>query len=124
MLGDNGQDIQEGAASHPYRILCHLLPFLLLFSGVLLASHGQMLPGTKAKGMVMPVYVRGHSQAAAVLRIERISAEYQRKGFFRIGLLPQIVAEGVSIELRQSGALTNALWRSSPRLCESSQSAS
>jgi hypothetical protein len=48
-------------------------------------------------------------QPAAVMRAGRIYTDYQRKGFFRIGVLPIAVMEDVTFELRQVESFTNSL---------------
>jgi hypothetical protein len=44
-----------------------------------------------------------------VVRLDRVYTDYQSKGFFRIGLLPIGVMEGVTFQLRHPDSVTNAL---------------
>jgi hypothetical protein len=53
--------------------------------------------------------VAGEPQAVAVLRVEKVFTDYQRKGFFRIGLLPLCVAEGVRLEVQHPEKAAAAL---------------
>jgi hypothetical protein len=62
-----------------------------------------------AKGVIMPLHAGQDQKPVAVVRIERIVKEYQRHGFFRIGLLPQVVAEGLTLELREGSRATEIL---------------
>jgi hypothetical protein len=64
------------------------------------------------KGLVLPVYApraSGSNGPMAVVRIERFSTDYQRKGFFRIGLLPMLVADGVVFEIFDPTSAATAL---------------
>ena len=44
------------------------------------------------------------------IHVDRMFVEYERRGFFRIGLLPIPVAENVQIQIRAADCLTNALF--------------
>ncbi len=50
---------------------------------------------------VIPVYAGDGLEPAAVVRADSVHTEFERKGFFRIGVLPVAVMEGVTIEVRQ-----------------------
>ena len=39
----------------------------------------------------------------------RLFVDYERRGFFRIGLLPMLVAENVQVQIRSADCLTNGL---------------
>lgn len=68
-------------------------------------SAGSAFPaGQSIKGLVVPIYVAGHNQAAVVVRIDQVHQEYRRRAFFRIGLLPMMVGEKVIVELRDNSA--------------------
>jgi len=45
----------------------------------------------------------------AEIHAGRLFIDYERHGFFRIGLLPIPVAENIQIKIRSAGCLTNAL---------------
>jgi len=61
------------------------------------------------KGITAPLYVAGEPKPVAVLRVEKVFTDYQRKGFFRIGLLPLCVADGVRLEVQQPEKAAAAL---------------
>ena len=64
---------------------------------------------TKIENAVFPIYLDFSSEPVAIVRAKKISTEYQRKGFFRIGVLPMLVCEAVRIELHDPQRVTNAL---------------
>lgn len=57
----------------------------------------------------MPIYADGQAAPVAVLRIERLATEYEKRGLFRVGLLPKAVFTGVSVELDAIERLPAAL---------------
>ena len=48
--------------------------------------------------LVIPFYTPNEDQPAVVLRAQQVSKEYQRHGFFRIGLLPIFVLDQVTLD--------------------------
>jgi hypothetical protein len=66
-------------------------------------------PPTPITKVEVPVYVKLNPEPVAVFRAERISDDFQTKGFFRIGALPLTVVEDLSIELRDPSRLPAAL---------------
>lgn len=72
--------------------------------------------GSRARGAILPIYLDREPTPAAVVRVDEIYTQYQRRGFFRIGLLPQLVAKGVTLELGQTAQMTNALRTFRPQL--------
>lgn len=64
---------------------------------------------TRADGVVVPFYDVMDQTPSMVLRADAIYTDYERKGFFRIGVLPLGVMEGVTFELRRPTSLTNSL---------------
>jgi len=97
-------------------------PWLALLMGVVVgsvvpaASQPALFPPPAApgsrpglKGVTAPLYVAGEPKAVAVLRVEKVFTDYQRKGFFRIGLLPLCVAEGVRLEVQRPEKAAAAL---------------
>jgi hypothetical protein len=68
----------------------------------------QIEPGT-VQDIAIPYYAKGQSTPVAVVRIKRLFTDYQRRGFFRIGLLPTLVAEGVQVEVSDSRQVVAAL---------------
>jgi hypothetical protein len=72
------------------------------------AAIPQVEPGT-VQDIAIPYYAKGQSSPAAVVRIKRVFTDYQRRGFFRIGLLPTLVAEDVKVEVFEPGQVLAAL---------------
>jgi hypothetical protein len=56
---------------------------------------------TISRNAVVPVFVRGSTSPAAVLRVSRLFRESRRHGFYRISLFRTLVAERVELELRR-----------------------
>ena len=56
--------------------------------------------GMSVQGAAVPLYAQGSSKASTVVRVDRVFMDYQRRGFFRIGLLPVIVLQDVTFEAR------------------------
>jgi hypothetical protein len=57
------------------------------------------------------LYTTDFTHASAVLRVDSISSEFQRRGFFRIGILPVLVVDGVVLEFRQLDDIGKILGR-------------
>lgn len=92
--------------------------FLIVMAGFrLVASGGAQTWGdfvtgnSRVQGAVIPVYLGTASDPALVVRADKIYRDYQRKGFFRIGVLPIAVMEGVTFEVRHVELVTNRLAR-------------
>jgi hypothetical protein len=93
------------------------LQFLLLASAALslaLPANAQsvadLLSGRfSARGIVTAFYEGTEQPPSLVVRIESVYTDYERKGFFRIGLLPVGVMEGVALELNHAEYATNSL---------------
>lgn len=85
---------------------------LLLFSTTASAQPTRSRLGeVQLKNGVVPIYVQGQQQPAAVIRLERTLKDFQTRGFFRIGVLPMVVADGVVIEFRNPAAVAETLAR-------------
>ena len=65
-----------------------------------------------ASNVCVAVYLKSERLPAAIVRARAIHEDYQRRGFFRIGVLPMLALEGLTLEVREaehlSGVLTNA----------------
>jgi hypothetical protein len=61
------------------------------------------------QNIAIPYYSKGQSAPSAVVRINRLFTDYQRRGFFRIGLLPTLVADGVKVEVLDQTQVLDAL---------------
>lgn len=75
---------------------------------------GLALNGTEPGPITLPLFAPGNGPPSAVVQIDSLRTEFQRKGFFRIGVLPVTIAEGVTVELRDPAALAQAV-RALPR---------
>jgi len=65
--------------------------------------------GIALKGGVISLYDGTEAGPATVVRLDQGYTDYESKGFFRIGLLPIGVMEGVTFELPHPESLTNSL---------------
>lgn len=73
-------------------------------------SVGDLLSArSSARGVVTTFYQGTEQPPSLVVRIEGVYTDYQRKGFFRIGLLPVGVLEGVVLELNHPEYWTNSM---------------
>lgn len=87
--------------------------------------------GTEAAGVVMPIYLSTTNitgsinlQAAAVIRIDSIKQDFQRRGFFRIGVLPLVALDGFTIEIIDTNRTAEALMKAHHKLKHFIKSAS
>ena len=62
-----------------------------------------------AKGMVIPLFVGAESKPTALVRVKELRNDYRRVGFFRIGAIPLVVLDGVTIELKHTNHLSSSL---------------
>jgi hypothetical protein len=56
--------------------------------------------GLSVSHAVIPLYTDPPRKLAAVVRVEQTHIDYERRGFFRIGLFPIVALEDVTIEVR------------------------
>lgn len=91
-----------------------VLAFLLTLNlrhSTAFAQIGLLPSGTEIKKVTAPVYLGDELQPVAIIRADHVFGDYQRRGFFRIGVLPMLVLDGLSLELcdttRLSTVLTN-----------------
>lgn len=83
-----------------------LVMCLLLESGVGAAG----LTGTAVNEVTLSEYSPKDLSLVAQVHAARIFTDYERRGFFRIGLLPIPVVENVQIQIQSAECLTNALF--------------
>jgi hypothetical protein len=90
----------------------------LFATAFLVASHAfAALDGVVGvRNVVVPIYTDRQSSPAAVLQVRRVSEGYQRKGFFRIGVLPTIVVEDTVLEIRADADFSNVLHQAHSEL--------
>jgi hypothetical protein len=65
--------------------------------------------GVSLQGAVIPLYNAGSSKPSAVVRVDRAYVDYQRKGFFHIGLFPIGVLDGVTFEAAKGATPTGSM---------------
>jgi hypothetical protein len=105
------------------RSIHHLCASLLVacITSSVSAQTSWWAPSAEIVNAVMPVYLGVQTEPAVVLRVERIHRDYQKKGFFRIGALPVLALEKLSVEVREPERLTSALVHMDRRLTFSRQ---
>jgi hypothetical protein len=67
--------------------------------------------GTRVRNGVFALYAPDEARPVVLVRVGQAYRDYQRRGFFRIGVLPAGVFEGVTFEVMDIGATTNRLLR-------------
>jgi hypothetical protein len=65
--------------------------------------------GWRGSGLEVPFYLGMEREPSAVFRAKRAYRDYERKGFFKIGVLPLAVFDGVTIEVNHTDAVINSL---------------
>ncbi len=88
-------------------IVCLLSLFLLKAGGQTLSDLFQS--GASLQGAVLPIYSSKTMKLTAIVRVDRTSTEYERRGFFRIGMWPIAVLDGVTYEATNSTSPADAL---------------
>jgi len=63
----------------------------------------------KAYGVVVPFYNVNDHTPSVIVRADAVYTDHERKGFFRIGVLPLSVIEGVTFEIYRSESLKKSL---------------
>ncbi|MGA2542711.1 MAG: hypothetical protein ABSG78_14275 [Verrucomicrobiota bacterium] len=91
--------------------LCGLAGFVFF-----LPAHGQavvdwMQAARGAQHLVIPRYSEPDKTLYAVIRVDKVYTEYEKRGFFRIGALPVAVLEGVTYEVKDPGPAAKNLAR-------------
>ncbi len=98
----NARASKHASAGHIGMVLVYLLVLTFL-----------PVPGRTAepiaKGLNAPIFVAPHPHPVAILSIGTISKEYARHGFFRIGLLPELLIDSVTLEIRNSSEVSRIL---------------
>ena len=85
---------------------------LVLFATTLCAApkfDAVTVAGGAADDVTVTEYSAKDASLVARVHAARLFRDFERHGFFRIGLLPVPVAEDVQIEIRSAECLTNAL---------------
>ena len=73
-------------------------------------SLADLLTGqVKTQGVVISLYEPGQLKPSLKVKADRVFTDYERKGFFRLGVFPLGVMENVVFEICQTGPTTNRL---------------
>jgi len=73
-------------------------------------SLSDLLSGkVNTRGLNVSFYDPGQMKPSVNVRVDRLYTDYERKGFFRLGILPLGVMENVLIETDRTGQTTNRL---------------
>ena len=95
--------------------------FAIMCARSVLGQEWLLNPEDSIKGAVMPVYQKFGTEPVAVCRAERVFSDYQRRGFFRIGVLPLLVFDGLQIEVRDPARVSSILSSVSGRFASKGQ---
>jgi len=68
-----------------------------------------MADGFRLRGGVISLYGSTELEPTTVVRFDQAYQDYETRGFFRIGVLPMLVMEGVTFELPHPESATNTL---------------
>ena len=93
------------------RLAVILLLWIIVFPIHAQSAADLLKAGARMRGVVVPLYNKADHSYSIIIRIDRVYTGMERKGFFRIGVLPVGVLEGVTVELQQTNRLTNCLDR-------------
>jgi hypothetical protein len=81
--------------------------FSTAFSG---DGTGFRIPASfELKSAALPIYRDAETTPVAILWADRIYTDYERKGFYRIGVLPVSVMEGVALEICRPDEVVGSL---------------
>lgn len=97
---------------NPNKLLNFLVAFFVLFNAFLVSaqSASDLLYGRlKANGIITAFYDFSNSAPAIVFRANIIYTDYEHIGFFRIGVLPIVVIEDLTIELQRPESITEII---------------
>ncbi len=89
-----------------------LVTFLVLFNAFLVVgqSASDLLYGRlKANGIITAFYDSSNSAPAIIFRANKLYTDYEHIGFFRIGVLPIVVIEDLTIELNRPESITGII---------------
>jgi len=66
---------------------------------------------SNARNVSLTLFSRPDSRRIATIRVDRVLRDHQKKGFFKIGALPILIAEGAILELHDPSQLQSTLRR-------------
>ncbi len=99
--------------------VCLGLLMVLSFNSVAFGVHAADLTGLDAKDLSVSDYDSKHLSLRIRVHVGHLFTEHERHGFFRIGVLPNLVAEDVQMHIASAGWMggispTINSWRPSP----------
>jgi hypothetical protein len=89
--------------------ICFFLGAAAAWAALELRIGAAEMAGATANNVTISDYSPDDLSLVAKIHADRIFADYERRGFFRIGLLPVPVAENVQIQIKSADCLTNGL---------------
>jgi len=82
----------------------------LAISGGNLSGEGWLPEGkVELRRAALPLYLSTETTPAAIIRADHVYSDFQTRGFFRIGVLPLVVLEGLKLEIKDARQLTEIL---------------
>lgn len=90
-------------------LLGSLIAFHLVVSATGQLASDLLSGRMKVRDVVTPLYTGAEQTPSMIVRVDSIFTDYERKGFFRIGVLPLGVMEGVAFEVCHPALVTNSL---------------
>lgn len=91
---------------------CRSVPLLLLWVALTISASGGDTGKTTVKSLgdvVLPVYRGDQKEPFAIYRARSIRSDFQKRGFFKIGLLRTVIAVGLEVELAQPDSFSEAM---------------
>ena len=90
-------------------LLAGLLGCLTLLQASGQSVAGSFAIGSGLEGGAFTLYDETQTAPVLQVRLDKVYTDYETKGFFRIGILPLAVLEGVSFQLEPAASVTNSL---------------
>jgi hypothetical protein len=81
--------------------------WLIIAAFLPVSGQAEKIRGVDARNVAVAIYSDDSSTQVAVLKVGKVFIESRRLGFFRVKLLPMIVAQGVHLEFTESAPSTN-----------------
>jgi hypothetical protein len=92
------------------KILVAALLVFQLSNVIASEQHKHMLLDLEqVEGVQMGIFVGNELEPSLIVHVKEAKPGFERRGFFRIGLLPVEVVSGVVFEFQRSGAVSNCL---------------
>jgi hypothetical protein len=90
--------------------ICLFLGVAVAWAALELRMGAAEMVGATANNVTISDYSPNDLSLLAKIHADRIFADYERRGFFRIGLLPIPVVENVQMQIKSADCLTNGLF--------------